>query len=423
MVIAPSPTLEVRGLGKRLTSDLVEARRQGIRDIWDELLVRAPEEDRDLRTTEFWALRGIDFEVRPGEAIGIVGFNGAGKSTLLRLLHGLTLPDAGTIQIRGAHTAILNLGAPFSRVLTGRENIVASAAVHGVSRKAMPELVEAVRAFSELDDDVLSAPMTTYSAGMQLRLGYGIAAQLPSDLILVDEVIAVGDIAFQRKCLAHIRRYLEEGGSVVLVSHDLWMIQALCQRCIVLHKGEIQVEGSTNHAISAYLRGARPTSMHVPRQRTVPDEQEDRQAHTWIEVIDCASTDPDGLIHNGDDLDITLEMASRDGTVRATWRLDILAANRQVCLATIRPGAEDEEVVLGVEPTIVRWRITDLPMLPGTFYLSPHLHDPVTGDEIGRSDAPHPIEIESRHTRFETLVQFPDAGALSSVHTAYRRET
>jgi ABC-type polysaccharide/polyol phosphate transport system ATPase subunit len=414
------PTLLVEGIGKRLTSELTESRRHGLHDIWDELRAAEPRGDAPLRPSEFWALRDISFEVQGGEALGIIGANGAGKSTLLRLLHGLIRPDEGRIAIDGPHSAMLSLGAPFSRVLSGRENIAVAAAIHGVRRADVAELTAAVLEFSELSDEVLDAPMFTYSAGMQLRLGYAIAAQLPAQLILIDEVVAVGDIGFQRKCLAHIRQHLGRGGSVVLVSHDLWMIQALCRRTLVLDSGRIEVEGETNHAISTYLRTARSMQVHVPRFRTdgAGGEEATIAAQGAVQVTSCAT--PDGRpIANGEDVDVELEATAPDPGTEATWRLDLLTANRQVCLASVRADPADGPLELGPTPTTVRCRLRSLPLLPGTFYLSPHLHDAATGQELLTPTAHWPLEVLSRSTRLDTLAQLAGAGALSTVRSTY----
>jgi lipopolysaccharide transport system ATP-binding protein len=411
--VADGPVLAVDGLGKRLTSGLSETRRQGIADILSDL--RGASAIRsELRTSEFWALRGISFEVAPGEALGVLGPNGAGKSTLLRVLHGVSRPSEGSVQIRGRHTAMLSLAAPFNRILSGYENIIVSATLHGVPKREMADIVAAVEDFSELDGEVLRAPLTTYSSGMQLRLGYAIAAVLPAELLLVDEVIAVGDLAFQRKCLAHVRRFLGQGGAVVLVTHDLWMVQALCRRAILLDHGAIEAEGPTNHVLSAYLRAARQQQYFVPRDRLGEPAAGDDAAIEVVSVVGASG----GPIRNGDDVLVTIE-AGAVGGGRATWRIDLLTANRQVCIARIRPPVDAEVIDVDGDGCRVTVRLRRLPLLPGSYFVDAHLHDAETGEVLGRSGTPCGLEVVSRHTRLDTLAQLPGAGALSTVEATY----
>ena len=406
--------LEVRGLGKKLTRDLALARRHGASDILRDLRFAPGVEE--TRSGEFWALRDIDLEVAPGEAVGVIGHNGAGKSTLLRVLHGLTRPDAGSVTVRGRHAALLDLGAPFDKVLSGRENVTVAAAVHGVPRRQIGTLAEAVAEFSELGD-VLDAPMRTYSAGMQMRLGFAIAAQLDAKLLLVDEVITVGDISFQRKCMSHIRRHLGRGGSLVLVSHDLWMVQTLCQRCIVLSEGRIVAEGTANHAISSYMGAARRGQVFVPRARqgfTATSAGSAPAARA--EVVACRG--PDGRPpRNGDDLIIEIEAHGDGSALSAGWYVDVLTPDRQICVARLQPPDTTGHLELSAEPTAIAFTVPKVPLFPGTFFLSVHLLDGATGEEVGASEAPLAIEVESRADRMDTLAQF--AGALSSVETSY----
>lgn len=411
---ADQPVLEVHGLGKKLTRDLPLARRHGAADIFRELRFADP--TPSLRPGEFWALRDVDFEVGPGEALGVIGHNGAGKSTLLRVLHGLTRPDAGSVTIRGRHAALLDLGAPFNKVLSGRENVTTAAAIHGVPRTKTGELIEAVAEFSELGA-VLDAPMWSYSTGMQMRLGYAIAAQLDAQLLLVDEVIAVGDISFQRKCVAHIRQHLGRGGSLVMVSHDLWMIQTLCQRCLVLSEGRSVDDALPNQAISTYLSQARQGQVFIPRSRTgfdvvTPEGPVDAVA----DVVAC--TGPEGRApNNGDDLTVDIAVRATGSATSVRWYVDVLTANRQVCVARLRPRDGGDVIEISKTDTKVSLVIARVPLFPGTFYLSVHLEDPSTGEEVGASEMPFAIEVESRHNRMDTLAQF--AGALSSVNTDY----
>ncbi|OWY63229.1 hypothetical protein B7486_54225, partial [cyanobacterium TDX16] len=229
MTASADPDVRLRAINvsKRYCRDLGRATRYGVHDLLAELVPRRREERADLRPGEFWALEDISLELGPGEAIGVVGANGSGKTTLLRVLHGLTKPDGGTVEVRGQVAALIDVGTSFVPHLTGRENVLSDAALFGVPAEDVGALVGAVADFAEIGE-ALDAPVETYSSGMRLRLAFAIAAQVPADLLLVDEDVAVGDLAFQRKCVHHVLHHLERGGSLVLVSHDLWMVNALC---------------------------------------------------------------------------------------------------------------------------------------------------------------------------------------------------
>ena len=199
------------------------------------------------------ALRDVSFHVAPGETVGIVGRNGAGKTSTLRVLAGIVPVDAGRVEIGGRVVAQLELGAGFGRGFTGRENVFLNAALYGLSRQEVDERLEAILAFAELGD-FIDLPVATYSQGMFLRLGFAIAAHLDADVLLVDEVLAVGDEGFQRKCEARIAEQIAGGATLVLVSHDAALIDRTCERVIVLDGGSVSFDGPAGEALSFYHR-------------------------------------------------------------------------------------------------------------------------------------------------------------------------
>jgi ABC-type polysaccharide/polyol phosphate transport system ATPase subunit len=244
-------TLSVQGLSKKYCQSLRRSLRYGVTDIARELLPRRARET-GLRDGEFWALDDVSFELGRGESLAVVGRNGAGKSTLLKVLYGLLKPDRGEVRVRGHAEALIELGTGINPLLTGRENVRAGAALRGLSRRQADELVERVLDFTELAD-FFDAPVQSYSTGMKARLSYGLNAHLQPDVLLVDEVLAVGDIAFQRKCAAHMRAYLDRGGSLLLVSHNTWHIQSVCERGILLDRGRLTFSGTAVEAVNTLL--------------------------------------------------------------------------------------------------------------------------------------------------------------------------
>jgi len=205
------------------------------------------------------ALRDVTLQVRRGETVGMVGRNGAGKSSTLRVLAGIIPLQKGRVECGGQIVSLLELGAGFGRDFSGRENIMLNGALHGLTRDQILARMDAIVDFSELGD-FIDAPVKTYSSGMFLRLGFAIAAHLEVDVLLIDEVLAVGDEAFQRKCEARIAEQIEAGVTLVLVSHDAGLIERSCARTVVLDGGEVAFDGPTSRALPFYhrLMGSEP---------------------------------------------------------------------------------------------------------------------------------------------------------------------
>ena len=202
---------------------------------------------------EFWALRNVSFEVRQGEAIGIIGRNGAGKSTLLKILSRITEPTRGRVLLGGRIASLLEVGTGFHQELTGRENIFLNGAILGMTRDEIRKKFDEIVTFSEVEN-FLDTPVKHYSSGMYVRLAFAVAAHLQSEVLVVDEVLAVGDSAFQRKCLSKMGGFGDAGRTVLFVSHNLSAILNLCQRAIVLERGEVAFQGNAKDAVDFYFR-------------------------------------------------------------------------------------------------------------------------------------------------------------------------
>jgi lipopolysaccharide transport system ATP-binding protein len=205
----------------------------------------------------FWALRGVSFEIRRGERVGVIGRNGAGKSTLLKIVSRVTEPTEGRLQGKGRVATLLEVGTGFHPELTGRENVFLSGAVLGMKRSEIVRRFDEIVAFSELEQ-FLDTPVKHYSSGMYVRLGFAVAAHLEPDILIVDEVLAVGDLAFQKKCLGRMSEVAGEGRTVVFVSHNMGAIKALCSRAILIDHGRVKVDSDTDRAISTYIEDTWP---------------------------------------------------------------------------------------------------------------------------------------------------------------------
>jgi ABC-type polysaccharide/polyol phosphate transport system ATPase subunit len=204
-----------------------------------------------FRGTEIWALQDVSATVEPGEAVGLIGRNGSGKTTLLRLVAEIIRPTQGRVSVGGRVGSLLELGAGFHPEFTGRENVYLNGSIHGLKRRAIAEQMDEIVAFAELER-FIDLPVRTYSSGMYMRLGFAVAAHLEADILLLDEVFAVGDEEFQRKCFARISEFKQRGGTIVFVSHDAAAVERLCERAVLLRDGGVDLDGSTHDALARY---------------------------------------------------------------------------------------------------------------------------------------------------------------------------
>ena len=302
-------SVSVQGLGKRYRiaherepySRLTEA-------LWN--TIRHPFR-RAADTAEFWALRDVSFQVPQGEVVGIIGRNGAGKSTLLKILSRITEPTEGHAVLRGRVSSLLEVGTGFHPELTGRENIYLSGSILGMSRADIGRRFDEIVAFAEVER-FLDTPVKRYSSGMQVRLGFAVAAHLEPDILVIDEVLAVGDAAFQRKCLAKMENVARGGRTVLFVSHNMAAVEGLCSSGIVLEHGSIVAQGDAKSAVTNYLA-------KVGKERAIDiDARMDRQGDGRLRVTRISAN-----LRTGDDSTIRLayRAASSFGNVEVSLGL------------------------------------------------------------------------------------------------------
>jgi lipopolysaccharide transport system ATP-binding protein len=242
--------LRVEGVSKKFCRSLKRSLFYGVQDIATELVaMRQP--SQSLRNGEFWALKDISLELRRGEALGLVGTNGSGKTTLLRIISGLIRPDTGLVNVRGRVAPLIALGAGFNPLLTGRENIYANMSILGFSTREIRQLFDAVVDFAEIGD-AINAPVRSYSSGMAARLGFACAAFTQPDILLLDEVLAVGDARFKAKCERKLAELLRNGTAFVLVSHYAQAILNICNSALYLNKGNLIAFGDARTIMDQY---------------------------------------------------------------------------------------------------------------------------------------------------------------------------
>jgi len=325
------------------------------------------------RYEEFWALRGIDLEIPHGSTFGIIGGNGSGKSTLLKLLAGILRPDEGTAEVDGRLSALLELGAGFHPELTGRENVYLNGAILGFTSREIRRRFDDIVGFAELDR-FIDEPVRNYSSGMYVRLGFSVAIHVEPDILLVDEVLAVGDHAFQKRCLDRFAQLKEEGRTIILVSHDLDMVGWLCEQTAWIQQGTLQAVGPSPEVIDRFLEGGAAGAAPVSAPR--------RQ---------FGGLGPDDLVTSVDLLDANGHRMDRVGSgrpVRFQVRYDAVRAGEPVTVAlglyradgthvaSINSGAASRAVDGdGGGLVEVDYAVGALALQPGTYELSVALHD------------------------------------------------
>ena len=253
----PDIALTIENLGKRYTISHQRAKGDGLRHIIEEAM-RAPlawlrsGRQAKLQQVDFWALKDVSLQIKQGEVVGIIGRNGAGKSTLLKILSRITVPTEGRIRIDGRIASLLEVGTGFHQELTGRENIFLNGAILGMTRSEVIRKFDEIVEFSEIED-FLDTPVKRYSSGMYVRLAFAVAAHLEPEILIIDEVLAVGDAAFQKKCLGKMGSFAQSGRTILFVSHNMEAIRTLCQRGVWLKDGRLHEDGKVDDIVETYF--------------------------------------------------------------------------------------------------------------------------------------------------------------------------
>jgi lipopolysaccharide transport system ATP-binding protein len=296
--------ISVRGLGKRYLRN-TGRKHNSLRDmLGDKLTTLVTLGMRRKKKDYFWALSDASFDIRKGENVGIIGLNGAGKSTLLKVLSRIVTPTTGEARINGRLGALLEVGTGFHAELTGRENTFLYGAILGMTRAEVEQKFEDIVEFAEIRE-FIDTPVKRYSSGMYVRLAFSVAAHLDPDILLLDEVLAVGDAAFQRKCMAFARSLEKKGSTILFVSHNMYSIKTMCQRVIYLKKGRIVFDGPTAEGLKLYEDDSRMKDAHW-----FWSDDDERPIRFTSGAIESA-TSPDGsVISHGDRLTIRLRYSA-----------------------------------------------------------------------------------------------------------------
>jgi lipopolysaccharide transport system ATP-binding protein len=334
---------------------------------------------------EFWALRDVSLSVPRGSAYGLIGHNGSGKSTLLRLMAGIHRPTTGTVTTDGRISALLELGAGFHPELSGRENVYLNGAILGLSRKELRTKIDEIVEFAGLEE-FIDSPVKVYSSGMYVRLGFSVAVHVNPEILIVDEVIAVGDEEFQRRCFEHLYKLRRSGTTIVLVSHSLGLMQNMCDRAAWLDHGVVQAEGAVDEVVQHYLGKVNADERRRMETAGAPTEVVGHRGSGDIEVVDVEYLDGEGhstkVGRSGDPFVIRIHYRAKQPVQRPVFGL---AIHHESGAHITGPNTRYAGVDL---PTLegeghVDHRFEALPLLPGTYRLSAaivdwnliHVHD------------------------------------------------
>jgi ABC-type polysaccharide/polyol phosphate transport system ATPase subunit len=333
---------------------------------------------RRSRPAEVVALQDVSFRVDPGSAVGLVGRNGSGKTTLLRLISGIIKPTTGRVEVGGRVGSLLELGAGFHPDLTGRENVFLNGSIHGLKRAYVREQLDEIVAFAGLEE-FIDLPVRTYSSGMYMRLGFAISAHIDADLLLLDEVFAVGDEQFQRKCFGKIFEFKQRGGTIVFVSHDASAVERLCDRAILLRQGSVEFDGPTHDAIVRYRQLLAGDIDPAERGAGL---KEWGSGEARIEQVELVGPDGEERTQflTGESLTLRLRVATERPLLPPRLSLELRDSSGLLVAGSGRSTAElgwDRETTA----LLVRFEVEQLPLADGRFHLRLGLTDE-TGEHL-----------------------------------------
>lgn len=386
-----TPVIEIKGLSKRYNvggSIHHDTLRDTLAGYYGKMLGR----EKQAHEAEFWALRDVTFSVQPGEVIGVIGRNGAGKSTLLKILSRITPPSEGEIIMRGRLASLLEVGTGFHQELSGRENIFLNGAILGMTRREIKAKFDEIVAFAEVER-FIDTPVKRYSSGMYVRLAFAVAAHLDPEILVIDEVLAVGDLQFQKKCLGRMSEISKGGRTVLFVSHNMESIENLCDKTILLDSGRLLAQGPTSETINYYINNVLPsvTAVSLAEREDRKGTGEYRYTKVWLTNA-VGETVPHAL--PGQPITINLEVLPQAGASQrpvdalANVVVNDLRGNRIFTLSNHLLG---QPLVLD-GPCVISYTLADVQLYEGEYRCKLNL---------------------ARSTSFESLDWIQDAFVLS----------
>jgi len=367
----------------------------------------------DLKKNEFWAVKDVDFKVKKGEVLGIIGPNGAGKSTVLKLLSKITIPTKGNFKVRGRLSALIEVTAGFHPEFTGRENIYFNGAVLGMSKKELDSKFDDIVKFSGLDG-FIDTPVKRYSSGMAARLGFAVAAHVDPEVLLVDEVLSVGDMTFQAKCTEKMRELLASGVTIIFISHNIPLVQSLCERVILLDQGKVLKDGLPEDVIPYYE--------NLVDSRREQDLKEDLDSKfnlemkddALLEIIDIKTLDGDGKqkenFDSHESVSFEIEYDAHSEIVNPIFMIEIMRGDGVICCHSISKDQDfNMDKVEGKGKVCVHFPSTNLS--PSVYYGKVTIWD---------KDMIHPYAISKRGVfKINTKLSTHYIGSVYTIDTSW----
>jgi lipopolysaccharide transport system ATP-binding protein len=384
------PAIEVNGLGKRFE---IGAAPGGYMLLTEQITERVRRRGRRPKKQEFWALQDINFEVQQGETFGVIGHNGAGKSTLLKILSRITPPTLGEARLRGRVGALLEVGTGFHPELTGRENVFLNGAILNMPRAEIQRRFDEIVEFADIGP-FIDTPVKRYSSGMQLRLAFSVAAHLEPEILIVDEVLSVGDVSFQQKCLDRMEDVSREGRTIVFISHNLGAVRNLCDRAMLLSRGRVNAIGGVGDVINEYIG---EVERDLPRSLR---ERENRDGTGDLRFVDMRLERNGQVIDSptsGEDCDIVLSYETENGRSFRTVNFGITLFSLEDSMPLLNLSSETAGAVFHDVPAKGEARCTlhKCPLPAGQYFLS------ITADLSGEM-------LDGVHRAFEMTVSGGD---------------
>jgi ABC-2 type transport system ATP-binding protein len=391
-VSGPPPAISIRDLSKRFR--VYHERPSSVK----ERLLKF----RRVRSEEFWALRDISYDMSEGKTIGLVGRNGSGKTTLLKIIGGILRPTDGRVETRGRIAALLELGAGFHPELTGRENVYLNASILGLTKKETDRHFDEIVQFAELER-FIDNQVKFYSSGMYVRLGFAVAVHVEPSILLVDEVLAVGDEAFQRKCVARVRQFQREGRTIVFVTHAVHLVHQICDQAVMLDGGEIKVAGDVNEVIKQLRLAMLQEKAAFLREDVTGDVE-----IAGVELLDAAGR-PVSVVHPGDPLSVQVELRPQRRVEEAAVSIAVYDADDEYVY-----GTSTDRVGTRLERLADKHRVTfdlqAIPFVEGRYLVTVGVHSPDQSVVHDWHDQRYAFDIaESLETEEDARLYIPTA--------------
>jgi lipopolysaccharide transport system ATP-binding protein len=358
--------IKVENISKKYCRSLIKSMSYGLLDIGKNMCGFGSHPER-LRKDEFWALQGVSFEIKKGESLALIGPNGSGKTTLLKMLNGIFWPDKGKISLRGKTGALIAVGAGFHPLLTGRENIYVNSAILGMNKKEVDRKFDAIIEFADIGD-FLDSPVKHYSSGMFVRLGFAIAVHCEPDILLVDEVLAVGDMNFQAKCIDRMEELGRKGVTKIYVSHDMFSVARICNKAIYIDEGKVKGYGDVGSIINQYKKNGFQEMHNNPKK-----DQFFRYGTREIEITKVELRDRNNEIKNvfmrGEPIKICISVYAEKKVIRPEFVIKFYTENG---ILVSQPNTKDHQVTLDSihGSGVLEYSIASLPLNLGRYSLT-----------------------------------------------------